>query len=591
MTRTPLFTFAVIADTHINPEDGISGSPWPANRLANDRARWAVAALNADAPAFVVHLGDMVHPIPTQPGYAAAAARYHAMIAGLQPPLHCLPGNHDLGDKPVDWMPAHPVTAPFLDAYVGTFGPLWQAFDHAGCRFILHASPILGADLPQDAEQWAWLEGELAANRGKRVFFLTHYPLFLTDAGEPEHYDNLAPAPRERLRALLVEHGVEAVFAAHVHTIFHTPLAHGGPMQHVIPALSAMRLDYSHLFKTPPRDWQEHGRNDAAKLGYYLVDVFSDGYALRLRRSHGACLREGEAAPPIASLPASPLPARPGRAEGEIGVDLRQGWAEPRIIPYTGVVDEFRRKAARNDYLITALQEAGLRDLRVPLDDLVNPASRARIRDLARMGHRFQPFAFGPPDAEARAVVADLPEALARIEVIARADRLPGLISDWRDLSELAGVALIASKLWTSADVQGSGAAFSHFIGHGFTAGDTALLAEVRGAGADGVVFRIAPDDDPEAVIGALPEGGVMVIYLTLCDANPARIMNDDAAIKRRVLAALRAAQAHPARPVVILDTLEDLDRGYYPRNGLYDGQFNPRPAGLALAARAGGAR
>lgn len=577
----PLFTFAVIADTHVNAEEGVSGSPWPANRLANERARWAVAALNADAPAFVVHLGDMVHPIPTQPGYAAAAARYHAMTADLKPPIHCLPGNHDLGDKPVDWMPAHPVTAPFLAAYEQTFGRLWRVFDHGDCRFILHASPILGSDLPQDAAQWRWLEDTLAQDRGKRVFFLTHYPLFLTDADEPEHYDNLAPEPRERLRRLLVEHGVEAVFAAHVHTIFHTPLAPGGPMQHVVPAISAMRLDYSHLFKTPPRDWQEHGRNDSAKLGYYLVDVFPQGYGLRLRRSHGACLREGEVPGPIAPLP--PAPLRSGALN--VGVDLRQGWAEPRIIPYTGVVDEFRRKVARNDYLITALQEAGLRDLRIPFEDLLDPATQARIRDLAGMGHRFQPFVLSPPDARARAAVTAVPGTLARIEVIARADRLPGMIADWRDVADSAGVALIASKLWTSADIQITGSAFSHFIGHGFIHADTELLAEARAAGADGAVFRIAPDECPETLIATLPESGAAVVYLTLSDINPARLNSDDAANKRRVLAALRAAQGHPARPVVIIDTLEDLDRGYYPRNGLYDGQFNPRPAGLALAA------
>ncbi|KPQ07085.1 MAG: putative phosphohydrolase [Rhodobacteraceae bacterium HLUCCA12] len=584
MTDAPLFTFAVVADTHINPEDGVSGSPWPTNRLANDRARWAVAALNADAPAFVVHLGDMVHPIPTQPGYGAAAARYHAIFGELAPPLYCLPGNHDLGDKPVDWMPAHPVNATFADAYVSTFGPLWQAFDHGDCRFILHANPILDSGLAQDAEQWRWLENELAASRGRRVFFITHYPLFLTDQDEPEHYDNLAPAPRTRLRALLVEHGVEAVFAAHVHTIFHTALSPDGPAQHVIPALSAIRLDYSHLFKSPPRDWQEHGRNDSAKLGYYLVDVYPSGYRLRLRRSHGACLREGEAVPAIAPLPPAPPAPAPG-----LGVDLRQGWSDARIIPYTGVVDEFRRKAARNDYLITALQEAGLRDLRVPLDDLLDPQSAARMADLARMGHRFQPFAFAPPDARARAAIAHLADALARIEVIARADGLPDMVSAWRDTAGSAGVPLIASKLWTSADIAGSGASFSHFIGHGFTAQDGALLDDAMAAGADGGAFRVTPDDDPAAVIAAMPKRGAVVAYVTLCDANPAVMMNDDARIKRRVMDAVTAARAHSAHPVVIFDTLEDFDRGYYPRNGLYDGQFNPRPAGLALAALAAG--
>ncbi|MCL4189061.1 MAG: metallophosphoesterase [Rhodobacteraceae bacterium] len=580
MTDITLFTFAVIADTHVNPVDGESGSPWAANRLANERARWAVAALNADRPAFVVHLGDMVHPIPTQPGHDAAAARFRAIFAGLVPPLYCLPGNHDIGDKPVDWMPAHPASARFLAAYRQGFGLLWQAFDHAGCRFILHADPILGSGLPEDEAQWRWLEGELAAGRGKRVFFLTHYPLFLTRADEAEHYDNLAPAPRERLRALLVAHRVEAVFAAHVHNIFHTSLAPEGPLQHVIPALSAIRLDYSHLFRTPPAAGQEHGRNDAAKLGYYLVDVDPGGYSLRMRRSHGASLREGEAAPAVAPLS---RPAR--RSAPALGVDLRQGWAEPQVIPYTGVVDEFRRKSARNDYLVMALQEAGLTDLRLPLDDLTDPATRARMGDLARMGQRFQPFAVAPPDQAVGSAIASLPGALARIEVIARADRLPGLVAAWRSVAEAAGVAVVASRLWTSADVRASGSSFTHVIGHGFTAADAALLSEVLGAGAAGAVFRVAPGESPVTAIAALPARGTAVVYLALGDADPATRVTDDAATDRRVVEAVQAARAHPARPVLIFDTLEDLDRGYFPRNGLYDGQFNPRAAARSLAA------
>lgn len=50
---TPLFTFAVTADTHLNPVDGQSGSPWPSNAWANDRARWAVAEVPQQHAAWV----------------------------------------------------------------------------------------------------------------------------------------------------------------------------------------------------------------------------------------------------------------------------------------------------------------------------------------------------------------------------------------------------------------------------------------------------------------------------------------------------------------------------------------------------------
>ena len=60
MTDQPLFTFAIISDTHIRPAQLDESSPFPVNDLANDRARFAIAAIKEHYPAFVLHLGDMV---------------------------------------------------------------------------------------------------------------------------------------------------------------------------------------------------------------------------------------------------------------------------------------------------------------------------------------------------------------------------------------------------------------------------------------------------------------------------------------------------------------------------------------------------
>ena len=581
MTK-PLFTVALIADTHINPVDGESGSPWHSNALANARARWAVAALNADRPEIVLHLGDMVHPLPAQASYADAAGRFREIFSNLNAPLYCLPGNHDIGDKPGDWMPAHPVTADAFAICETTFGPLWQVVDHGPCRFILHCNPILGSGLPEDEAQWTWLETQLKNAGDRRVFFLTHYPLFLTQADEPEHYDNLARPVRDRLCNLLVAHGVEATFAAHVHTIFHTPLSDdpGAPMQHVLPCISALRLDYSYLFRTPPLPGQEHGRNDAQKLGYYLLDVMPERYRIRLRRT-GGC-----------ALPRQQADFDPGRlqsydedlADRALGVDLRHGWAQPVAIPYSGVVDEFRRKYVRNDYFVTALQEAGVRDLRLPIDDLRDAATRARMRDLARMGHRFQVFTIDGPNAETAHLLRDMP-GLSGLEIIARPDRMRGLLADWRSAVPAGGPGLLASRMWSSADVATEAVSFSHGIGHGFLPADTELLTAIKDL-TDGVVIRVAPDVDPEhaltTVLARLP--GRVVLYVVMASSNPAQPADDDVTQCGRILSAVRAAQDHPASVSVMLDTFDDHDRGYYPRHGIYDAQFNPRPAAVCLS-------
>ncbi len=62
-----LLTFAVIADTHANQSETYSSSPYPCNALANARARRVIAEVNQRDPAFVLHLGDIVNPVPELP--------------------------------------------------------------------------------------------------------------------------------------------------------------------------------------------------------------------------------------------------------------------------------------------------------------------------------------------------------------------------------------------------------------------------------------------------------------------------------------------------------------------------------------------
>ncbi|MBK9609407.1 MAG: hypothetical protein IPO58_24465 [Betaproteobacteria bacterium] len=83
-----LFSFAVIADTHVNEHEERSASPFETNARANGRARYAFAGLAAldPAPGFVVHLGDIVHPMPGLPVYAEAARRVKELSASLRGP-------------------------------------------------------------------------------------------------------------------------------------------------------------------------------------------------------------------------------------------------------------------------------------------------------------------------------------------------------------------------------------------------------------------------------------------------------------------------------------------------------------------------
>jgi metallophosphoesterase superfamily enzyme len=88
ITRRPqelgprLFTYAAITDTHLNQGEDECNSPYQVNRLANARMRRVFADLNRRDLAFVINLGDLVHPVPAIPHlFEEAATRFHEQVA------------------------------------------------------------------------------------------------------------------------------------------------------------------------------------------------------------------------------------------------------------------------------------------------------------------------------------------------------------------------------------------------------------------------------------------------------------------------------------------------------------------------------
>ncbi len=69
-TGRPLFSFAIIADTHITDEEAkaIDGSHQTGEKAASLYCD-LIERVNSMEPAFVVHLGDITHPTPVSPNY------------------------------------------------------------------------------------------------------------------------------------------------------------------------------------------------------------------------------------------------------------------------------------------------------------------------------------------------------------------------------------------------------------------------------------------------------------------------------------------------------------------------------------------
>lgn len=579
-----LFSFVVVADSHVNQEEEKASSDFAVNRLANARNRHVIHEINQIAPAFVLHLGDMVHPTPIHPGYSAAAGAFHELAKELKCPLYLAPGNHDVGDKPGDWLPVPSVNDEFLALYERHFGTHFYSFDSNGCHFVVINAQIINSGLRREAEQKIWLEHDLAARAGRRTFLCTHYPPYLYEPAEGGHYDNIDEPGRSWLLGLLAQHRVEAVFAGHVHNFWYH--LHGETELYLLPSTAFVRLDYSELYRIEPGP--ERGRNDAPKLGFVVVDVHELGHVVHLIRTFGATLAPGE----TLSDEGDRLPRVHTKSisRAPVGIDLRYPWAETVEVAASGALDEFARKPARNDYPLMALWEMGVRRLRVPIQDLANAVTRERMRVLRRIGHEFTVYSHGVPAEPLRELLVTSRDLVSVWEIIAAWRSMPVVLGLVRDVKVNGPMTVRLSKLQRHDDAHHHGLRARHVIQHGFLPEERDQIRELLLCNGgretiDSFLFRIARDKSPSDEIRAIDRivaelGTHGCAYVRLAADNPAQAMDDDLANAARVAETVVAAFAFEKHVQVWLDTLSDVDRGYFPRNGLVDRRYNPRMAG-----------
>lgn len=579
-----LLRFAVVTDTHVNHAEDETTSPWPVNRLANGRVRHAFRAIKAYAPAFVVHVGDMVHPVPTQPLYGDAVARFREIARELVCPLHLTPGNHDIGDKAVPWSAAAAMTEETLAVYEHHFGRTYYGFAHADCRFLVLNSLLINSGLAGERGQRQWLEDELAraATGNGRIFVFLHDPPFTTAPDEGASYDNLVEPGRSWLLDLLARHRVEAVFSGHVHNFWYNK--HAETELYILPSTTFVRQDYAELYRVEPGP--ENGRNDPAKLGFALVDVHAHGHVVHIVRTHGA---GQSSADPVVIPPLSPLVHTRSADASPVGVDLRHPWAEVSEIAPSGGVDEFGRKYARNDYPVQALWEMGIGRVRVPLQDLLRDATRARMRLMRDMGMSFTVYSYDVPmAADCGALIAHA-DLVAALEIVLPEELIGARLATIGELRANGGPPVIISKLIRHHGKPSHGV-FAHAINHGFLVDEEDEIRSLLTAGGarnavSGLVFRIGRGEAPLASLTRVSELAgkfdlLAEAHVRLAGENPAEAFNDDLANACRVAETVVAARQLGNGASVLLDTFEDVDRSFFARTGLVDRRFNPRAAG-----------
>ena len=562
----PCFRYALISDTHIRPR-GLSSSPWKTNLQANERARWVAHMVNREAPDFVVHLGDVVHPVPHLETHASASQIARGIMNEIKSPVIYVPGNHDIGDKVNPSVPAHTVNPGFIEYFKMSYGPSYQAFTHKDVRFITVNSPVINSGLDEETAQQMWLQGELEASEGMRIHMFSHYPPYLYEPDEASNYDNLDEPGRGWLLDLLQKYRVEAFHSGHVHQFFYKH--HSGTDIYNIQATGNLRQDFSYLFRVGPAG--EFGRDDGAKLGYCIVDVYPDGHTARFRRSYGATLMEGVEVESFERL---------RECMGRVGVHIRYPLGEVVTLPYMGPLDEFVRKRARNDYPLMALWELGPGTLRLPLTELTVPASRRIYGLLCSMGYKLGFFHLGVPEKSQIELYRELVDF---VEVITPWSHLEEALGSAGSLRTDTGVPVYLANIMSSLDIDQGGGKFSHFMGYGFRGEDldgVMSLLPVLGS-VDGFVFEVGEHESPpetiEKIKGAGSRHGFKALMnVRLASEDPAVYPRGEVPTANRVAETVLASYLNPDVRV-LFDTFMDHDRGYFPRMGLYDRLLNPR--------------
>ncbi len=582
-----LLEFVVVADTHFMLETGEGAAEFSSRRKQTARAEVALRLAASLKPPLIVHLGDLVQEYPDAPAFSQAMeqARDQLRRCGVAPRL--VAGNHDVGDKRDPTMPTRPVTPASLAAHHEKLGPSWGSFDLHDCHFVVLNSQIMNTPLPECARQQAWLEDDLQAHAGRRIFVFLHLPPYLWDEDEPSlgHYDNLAQPARTWLLDLLRKHGVELVVAGHVHWAFFDRLDETRCL--VAPSTSFTRPGFSHMFASGPPP--EQGRDDAAKLGFCLFRVMPQRTDVHFLRTGGATeltndgeLRNGGELKNDNGLEDCNTQRRrlitrvsAGTALGRVGVTLRHPLSTATDVPMAW--PSAVRQKVRNDYPLLACLELGARWVRTPLADLDDAFLSRRLAILRDEGVGVVATALWSDDLDTS---YRLDEHLKQVDLLEL--QLAG--APWPSPVQLrrlrehreAGAAVCLSTVIPGEVFAGKQHPRTR---HGFRKEELAELNDRLSqsqTSVDRVLCRLDNEPGPFACVQAIRELGSLS-HIGAIDLSLELTTLDDQ------VAALRAAEALLASSTLeesrlYFDPLIDLDRTMDVCHGLLDTRCNPRP-------------
>jgi hypothetical protein len=268
-------------------------------------------------------------------------------------------------------------------------------------------------------------------------------------------------------------------------------------------------------------------------------------------------------------------------AGSSVTVDLRIPWCDEADIPSAWGLEIFERKYVRNDYPLAALWEMGVKEMRIPISDLLNPRVSNRVKQLSALGHRFAIVMFGLPNEERRAALAQHSPGISRIEVVALFDQWPEFAQSLKELRQGSDFEVYLHAV--RPEVEGW---TTHHGMHADLTDEVDWVLSQAGLtdAVDGFVFGIRRDMSPVDGYAAVQRclSGTSykpLLHVPCVGMYWATSSNDEVAEINelaRVAEATLLARANPDLAIVI-DNFVELDRGYCSCWGLVDRLYNPK--------------
>jgi len=248
------FTFTVMADLF-----GATRAPGDDVR-PSDEFHQAVREVNLLRPDLVLIAGDLIQ------GYTADEAliqeewdAFAEAVGRLEMPVNLAPGNHDIWSERSK------------EIWEERWGPVYYSFTHRGCRFIALNNAYLKQGDNIRGEQLDWLEKELRRPGARRTFVFLHKPFWRYREGTTNWMTEIHP--------LLVEAGVEAVFAGHWHH-YEKSTERDGVRYYINGGLGGDQWQnpyagdfFHHLLVEVPRRSMEPVRVRVLKIGFLEEDT------------------------------------------------------------------------------------------------------------------------------------------------------------------------------------------------------------------------------------------------------------------------------------------------------------------------------